>query len=267
MLIYVNGDSFTDGVGIADSELFPEYPGHYRSYDELPRTWPAVRDDLVNSRNMREQLRMENRARCWATHLGKLLNAKVINEAVGGSSMFAILTRTVHDLEELAKNNQIPDYVIIGLTSEERVPIINTTPPIQNDDYWIQTGHPSHINSLNSKYKKYAIEYWNSHSDEEMLLFFLYECLHLKNYVKLKTGKDPVFLNTSNGSGRYKNIINKTRIHLLKEAWDLAEFDNVANQSKFLDIAQKHGITACGHFLHEANIEYAEYIKKNILKL
>lgn len=269
MLIYFNGDSFTDGVGLGDAVVFPEhYPGNWPSYNKVAgKEWPPLRIHLTKENNLDQVLRFENRKRCWATHLGKYLDAEIINEAVGGSSMLGILTRTIHDLETLVKSNRIPDQVIIGLTSIERVPLINPNPALAEDDYWLHTAHPAHLAHLNPTYKKYVTEYWKSHSDAEMLTFFVYQCMHLHHYVKLVTGKPPLFLNTSNTFHLCPGFVDEAKLPLLTEAWQLLDFDDVAERKSLSNIAQHTQYTSCGHFTEEGNIAYAKYVAKEFFEV
>jgi hypothetical protein len=187
---------------------------------------------------------------------------------VGGSSMFGILSRTIHDIENLIKEDNRPDMVIIGLTSEERLPIINVNPMLHDDGHWVYTAHPGHIDHLSKTYQNYAKEYWMSHTDAEMLTFFLYECLHLKNYVNSRLGYDPIFLNTSNVFYKYNEIIKDTKIVLLKEVWEMLDFGSIhTDQKSLMDIAKLDGLTACGHFVESGCIKYAKYVAANILKI
>jgi len=269
MLIYVNGDSHTAGVGLGDEHLFPEYPGHQQKFDwNILSHWSTLRTTLIRERKLEDISTHENYKRCWATQLGVILNAEIVNEAVGGSSGFAILTRTIHDIENLIKKNKIPDEVIIGITTPERIAILNKDPSSLNDSFWVYTAHPNYIDSLDIAYRNYAKEFWKSHNDEELLTFFLYECLHIKNYVNSKIGKDPIFLNTSNVFYRYSNIVENTKIQLLKEVWGLLDFDSVHKQKSFSDIARGRGaeVTACGHYLETSHKDYATYIADNLIK-
>jgi len=268
MLIYVNGDSQTDGIGLGDSSVFPEYPGNMMNINwDIINPWASLRAHLTESRDLADTLKQENRKRCWATHLGNLYSAEVINEAVGGSTMFGILTRTIHDIDNLIKKNKIPDLVLIGLTTEERIPIINDRPNIHDDSDWIHTLHPMSIDHADPVHQKYAKEYWISNTDEAILTFFLYQCLHIKHYVNAKLGIDPIFLHTSPYFYKNFKIINYTNIHLLREAWDLLKFNDVHEQKSFFNVAHQDGFTACAHFVEPGHIRYAKYVAEEILKI
>lgn len=265
MLIYANGDSLTEGVGLSDHIVFPEYPGNRQLHVKVT-DWPVVRDDLSRQRGLVDYLRNENKKRSWPTYLGKILDADVINEAIGGSSIFGILTRTIHDLEQLTIQGRIPDYVLIGLTSKERIPIINRMPDKNNDDRWTYTAHPRYFDHLDPTYRKYAKEYWRTLNDEELLIFFLYHCLHIKNYVKNKIGKDPIFLDTIDFFPKHKNIIENTESPLLKEVWGLLNFNEISSQISFTNINTFSVTTACGHWIEDVHKVYATYIADNLIK-
>lgn len=127
MHIYCNGDSFVAGVELAD-ELLPGYPGmtvfhpdHIRKDEKDPGfKWYMesfhsksfeIRQALVN-----EISRLE-KERAFPNQLRKFLNASVINNALGGSSMDRIARTTLTDLYNLKKLYPYdPIIAIIGTT-------------------------------------------------------------------------------------------------------------------------------------------------------
>ena len=113
MKIYVNGDSHTDGDGIADFETFPDsYPGHSTVRSDLNTDWIDKRWNFYReNRDIYNIARANNRKYVWPTVLGELMNAKVTNNAVGGSCMLSIATRTIADLERIKSRVDLPDYV------------------------------------------------------------------------------------------------------------------------------------------------------------
>ena len=107
-----------------------------------------------------------------------------------------------------------------------------------------------------SKYKKLFKATWATLTDEEFLINYLKECLQIKNYVKRRIGRDPIFLNTTYLFWQYKEIVRNSQNQWLKMLWfDLLEFDKINdrwfNKGKF-DL-----MTACGHVLPQVHSDYA----------
>lgn len=267
MIIYVNGDSFTDGSGLGDHVVFENFPGNMIDRS-LPTRWGTTRSKILSSHpELRTLSKIENRKRVWATQLKNYINAEIINEAVGGSGIFSILTRTIHDVTNLVRNDKIPDLVLIGLTTCTRIPIINTNPNPNNSDdsAWIHTALPTWNSQIDSRYRKYIDATWESHTDEELLLFFLYQCLHIKHYIKSITNKDPIFLNTTYMMDEYKKLVESSNIILLKEVWELLEFSKVSDQISIYELSKDLPFLPCGHVTELAHAKYAKYVYENIL--
>ena len=130
MKIYVNGDSFTAGDGLADTEVFPDsYPGHHFSDNEFDAAWCNKRHAMLDGNlDLHNHWQASNKKYVWSTILGELVdtvlvhdNVTVVNGAIGGSCMLGISTRTIAYLESLQSRADLPDYVFIGLTSSGRL--------------------------------------------------------------------------------------------------------------------------------------------------
>jgi hypothetical protein len=102
---------------------------------------------------------------------------------------------------------------------------------------------------------------WATLSDEELLINYLKECLQIKNYVKRRIGRDPIFLNTSYQFWEYKNIVQSSKNQWLRMLWfELLEFDKINPQwfnSGSFDI-----VTACGHAIPEVHSQFARDIAR-----
>lgn len=270
MFLYFNGDSHTEGAGLADSYFFDDYPGDVApgTFILFDRTWISKRDKhLANDDTLFFRLRDANLELGYPSQLKKLIGCEVQNGAVGGSGMFSIMVRTIHDLESLAKEGKIPDKVFIGLTTKERLGIINDEKWRDDNTIWVQTAMPITIDCLLPKYRKYATAYWESQSDVQLLLIFLYQCLSIKYAVKSITGKDPIFLNTSILWENNKTLVETSNNTMLKEVWQLLNFDNIDNQTSLQHFGFRIGQVADGHFSEEAHIRYAKYLANNFFKV
>jgi hypothetical protein len=134
-IIYVNGDSFTEGCDTAN-HMFP-FPVEYFSLNDVndnvnnehvisaQHKFIEIRENLINEDKAFNDniLRIEKELR-WSTTLGKILNRDVINmSSMGGSSMFAIAFRSIADINELIKRGYKVTDAIIQITSDSRFSI------------------------------------------------------------------------------------------------------------------------------------------------
>ena len=276
-LFYFNGDSYTAGVGLGDFLFYTNYPGDMLTKypnSEIVKKWHAVCYSNQNERynenpEFYQKLNESNMNLSYPNQIGKLLDAEVINNAYGGSSIFGIFVRTVHDLQKLSNQNKIPDSVIIGLTAYERLTKILECFSSDSNTWTrgIMTNWVQDDPLISSSYKNYANTYWSSHSDEEMLIFFLYQCLSLKHYVKNLTGKYPIFLDTMMNKSHMTNIVKNTRNCMLTEVWNILNFDEIDNQLGILSFGEKYGYVADGHVNAKSHVEYAKYVVEYINNL
>ena len=260
MKIYVNGDSFTAGDGLADPETFGDiYPGHHTMGDALDIEWANKRHSIIDKNiDMWTKCKENNRKYVWATILGELVNATVVNNSVGGSCIMGIATRTIADLELIQSRADLPDYVFIGLTNSDRLGWYHEdTQDLGKIFNWVKSSIPGfYYRGHESKHKKLFETIWTTLSDEELLIDYLKECLQIKNYVKRRIGRDPIFLNTTYVFWQYKETVRNSQNQWLKMLWfDLLEFDKINdrwfNKGKF-DL-----MTACGHLLPQVHSDYA----------
>jgi hypothetical protein len=262
MKIYVNGDSFTAGDGLADAETFPDlYPGHHTIDKPFDRAWCDKRHSMVDADlNLWTLSKDNNQKYVWSTILGNLINATVVNSAVGGSCMLGIATRTIADLESVKSRADLPDHVFIGLTTKERLGWYHEQ-DVQNPSKifnWVKSSIPGfYYRGYETKHKKLFETTWATLSDEELLINYLKECLLIKNYVNKRIGKDPIFLNTSYQFWQDKKTVINSKNQWLRMLWfDLLEFDRINdrwfNKGKF-DL-----MTACGHVLPESHAQFAK---------
>ena len=271
MLIYANGDSFTAGEGLSDSIFFNDYPGDIID-GKFDRTkvnqWTQQRKKIASQNQLVQELIDSNFSKAYPAVLGKKINAEVINGAQGGSSMFGMYYRTVYDILELKKQNKIPNIVIIGLTSEERLTIFNRKSIEHNPRTWAKyiTGSAFTRSWNSNTLKKYVTAFWKQNETDDMLVHYLYTCLSIKTFIKSTIDKDVLFLNTSIPFHKNKNIVEQSPLYILKEIWDTLEFDKIYTQISFDTFGVKYPKLCCGHYSELAHHDYAEYIYNNFLK-
>ena len=268
-MIYTNGDSFTEGLGLSDYSVIAEYPGHFKylktdpewsdpKYNAMKLEWVTLRSNILKDAILSLKYKKENASKAWPSRLADILKTDVINSAVGGASIFEIASKTLYDLNQLVNVQKIiPDRVLIGLTSNSRLSFIGQ----QVKSYAVYQ-----LEDIPKKYQNYAKEYWGSHTDEEILTMYLYHCLTIKNTVKTLTGKDPVFLNTSFNFFQNKSIVDQSKIILLKDYWNQLGFDLVSDQPSIMDFAtDEYQWTPCGHVTEEVHKKYAKHIAINYI--
>lgn len=266
MLIYCTGDSFTDGTGLSDSRLFEEYPGDIIA-GESNIPWSKKRSEIFSSNILLfEKSRQENLKLAWPAKIAELTNYEVINGAVSGASIVSISMGLMHDIEKLVAQGKTPNKVFIGLTSCERVPIINTHPIENFMPSAITNAIPNHASYVPEKYKSYCDQYWMSHTDEEMLTFYMYHCVCMHNYVYAKTGTYPVFLNTSRGIINWHLWVKNSSIFLLKEYWKILNADRILEQHSLEGFnSPKNTVLADGHYKESAHLGFAQHLVKEYL--
>lgn len=267
MIIYCTGCSHTEGAGLADAYIFPDdFPGDIRRNINGGVEWTNKRTSLLKQDPLLyEKLRQENLKRSWPAKLADLTNNKVINGGVGGASVTSMSMSLIHDLELMVKENQTPDLVLIALPSVARIPILNKNPIKDYMPLAFKNVLPSFIDNVSGDYKTYCQALLSSHSDEELLTFYLYHCISMKHTVKAITGKYPIFVKTVNSSG-WEELVENSNIFLLKQYWNSLEFNkfvNLRGLETFLDETQM--VLPDGHFKEYVHQAFAEYIAKELL--
>jgi len=266
MLIYCTGDSHTEGAGLYDKIAFPDdYPGDISVTDSI-MPWSKRRAELCGANPLIfEKIRQENLKRSWAGKISDITGHTVVNGGIGGASILSMSMNLVYDIERLIKEGRTPDCVIIGLTTDARIPIINTHPIHGYTPTSITNAVPNNSLYIPKKFNNYCNEYWASHTDEEMLTFYLYHCVSMKNYVYARTGKYPIFANTIRVQ-KWKSIEQNTLIFLLKEYWNMLDMDNILSRRSLESFSDPMGIVlADGHFKENAHEGFAKYIADTYL--
>ena len=279
MLLYVNGDSFSAGSGLYDSEYvtnFDYYKSKLSGNDKsLYTEYMAHRSECLNVVRLKSpnedvymKLYSQEKERSWVNKLSKLLGANVINSSEGGSSTSAILYRTVLDLNDLRKKGNVPDLVIIHLTDPARIALIreNRVHNYRSEHNWIQ----SLLLSMPHDDKEIT-QLLNAtlllQNDSELTLKMFLEIMLIRSTVKEMTGKYPILTTTS------AYIRDEVALALSK----VTSFKDVVESSTVRLITDKQVMTRyvytdedrlpCGHFTENVNNKFADgilaYLKEN----
>lgn len=187
MKIYINGDSFTAGNGHGDY-LIPGYPGLLKSpksSNPIQKQWYETRANaLQNDPTLALEVSVEEKTRCWGGVLQNLLrDTEVINRGVGGSSIDAILDRTLIDLSTIKD----VDAVIIQLTVFTRIGF-----PAQD----MSNCHTIHNVLLGMPPTNPDIHRWiiDNSSDISLAMRYVKVLATIKHAVISLTGKPPIIV-------------------------------------------------------------------------
>jgi len=129
--------------------------------------------------------------------------------------------------------------------------------------HWTGAILPAWVHIDKGRYVNYAKEFWKSHSDEEMLVFYFYQCLAIKNYVQARLGKDPIFLNTCVNWYRNHDMAEASVLPILKHVWNLLDIKYVNSNPELGYFSD--GFVADGHYTETAHIGFAKYIAQKYL--
>lgn len=266
MTIYCIGCSHTEGTGLADYKFFQnDYPGEI-SLEQLDSvTWTNKRSKILfQNPVLFEMLRQENLKKAWPAHLSNFTGKKVINAGVGGASISSMSMSLLYDLDNLSKEQIEIDKVIVALPTVARLPLINKEPFEGYHTLAFKNVLPSFLDNVKNEYRNYCKGFFESHSDEEMLTFYFYHCLSIKNTVKTLTGKDPIFVATYDFT-EWRDTISNSKIYLLHKYWEMLDFDRILDQQSFYSFSKNSKLLPDGHFPEQVHKEFAKYIKDTFL--
>jgi hypothetical protein len=213
-IVYVNGDSFTEGSDMAD-HMYPFFKGYYSLKDitsqnidvRLAEQTAAIdskfnfhvergsSDPLVQQIN---QFEYDNR---WSNKLSEVINRPVYNlSSQGGSSMYAIAYRTMSDIYLLLQQGYTITDVIIQVTSAHRYSFFKNTedhhePQRKHNSryYHILSGNTLHSPGLNKDLLKMII----TEEPADMAEYrWLHDVYMLKNAIAQLTGARVIFVDS-----------------------------------------------------------------------
>ena len=190
-IIYVNGDSFTEGCDIAD-HLYPNFKKNY-SLNELLSI--PFADAIANQKNsIREKIAFAdaNGAKNfefnayqmtlrWSSVLQNILNKPVVNlSSRGGSSMYAIAYRTMADVVALKDQGYNITDIIIQVTAGGRCDIFKNTEDSEEPQRSLNGESPDTLKIL--KYNITSANIQNSKYQGLMEQILLYETFDFNDY-------------------------------------------------------------------------------------
>jgi hypothetical protein len=258
-LWYFNGCSWTNGTGLSDHQIFPDlYPGNYPVDQQSQKTapWEKTRNQLLEADSELFKLWEQTNLRLsYPGQISRLSSIETVNGSLSGSSIFGIKARTIKDVEDLISQDRRPTKVFIGLTAPGRIPIISNSPwGFEYSILAINPGSPRNADHPD-QYHDYAHKFWTTHSDEEILIMYLYELLAIKNYIESRLGMTPIFLKMEAGWSRSVKLAQTTEWSVLKHIWQVLACD-YTDQVGLCDFAQSR--VADGHWSAGAHESFAQ---------
>lgn len=237
MLVYVNGDSFTAGVGLYDY-ILPQYPGLF-SYNEIESRKKEIKSFMdIKDRYSQKYIRYNDtnvlqpslefydnfeddsgliryhsvnnifeKKLAYPAQIEKIDSSiKTINAAVPGASITGIVYRTVIDLLEYQAKSKKVDRVVIQLTSAGRNEFFAHT----ESNLMIDRPFNSFDEEIHQKISKLLV---TRYMHEDFMIKYLYTLSMLKQVCISVTGKLPIIIDSHNGTffdsviSRLSNII------------------------------------------------------------
>jgi len=202
-VIYVNGDSFTEGCDTADY-LLPFETTNYslndiRTSDPVRKLSTIKRQqEFIKKRssicssdaNLADMISKETKKNRWSSELERLLGKQVMNlSSHGGSSMFAICYRTISDIYELVKRGYEVTDILLQVTAMSRTSVFQNIEDreepvrshLEHKRYMIKSGN---IFYSTEDMKDYVREYFTLEKPGFNLYRYFHDLYVLKHTLK-----------------------------------------------------------------------------------
>jgi len=252
-VIYVNGDSFTEGCDIAD-HLYPNFNKNYSSNELLAIPFKqAIQNQLTSLQEKAEfsqKYPVENsgfiayeRTLRWSSILETILNRPVLNlSSKGGSSMYAIVYKTIADVVALKDQGYNITDIIIQITAGGRFDIFKNTedyeePPGQSN---ILRYNIMSANRYMSKYKDMMEQILSHETFEYNDYRVLHDMFMLKHALTALTNARIIFVD----SLFYKKTLSGDKFFTLKNC-NVSDDMHVVKFKKQLDQEIELGMLEC----------------------
>jgi len=261
-MIYVNGGSVTDGTGLCDYQLIPNYPGNMKIRDiKIMNSWGVQRRNFLhNSLENYEMWSKMNYEKAWPNYAFK----NYINNAAGGSSIFSICVNSIMDISNLLSRGIKITGICIDLPGFERLSLIknnNADTHSSKRPKWIKSISPNHYHNLPKSLTNYFKESWSVRSSEDLLINALINISHLNSFTHDSLGFYPTYISSELNIEYCKTIIDNG-VTDVGHYW--------LTQSRILDIdillykLHDTEFLADGHYDLEFHLKLGEYIKQKL---
>jgi hypothetical protein len=229
-IIYVNGDSFTEGCDLAD-HLYPFFKQYYSLQEITSADSDIIRANQISALDQKynfnkhindkllakeiAQFEVNNR---WSNKLSEQLGKPVHNlSSHGGSSMCAIIHRTLADLHRLQKQGYNITDILIQVTSPSRYSFFKETHDREEPQRYNGNDYYYHIKSINPISDADVIDDLNNNEHYEMSVYrWLYNMYMFKHAIASITSARLILVD----SACYPNsIFGKKPFELLHPDW------------------------------------------------
>jgi len=289
-VIYVNGDSFTEGSDL-DYHLLPFFERHYSHRDvingdqaklfEVQNIFLNKQIDFYNNNPAQlEQCYDYRKKMRWSSILSNILNKPVLNfSSQSGSSMYAICYRTLQDLMMLKRKGYDVTHIIIQLTGPTRISTFKETAWDEEPDYtqnkFLERQKYKIISRLLSDPSDIQHQALIA-SDEPLDISetrFIYELFLFKNAIENITDAKLIFVDSVFFKRTIYDIEGFTDIFLfLQHKHYLLDFTEKMKEQVELsmldciDVDEPDTITVGFHFTEKIHKKFAEKIAERYFK-
>jgi len=238
--LYFTGDSFTAGSELAD-DYFVEWPGLLDYEDRMYRNPENIEKWLKSVSNLVDCLPEDEfkkfdaieKQRVWANIVSRELGVKHFNGASGGSSLEAMLHRSVIHFKELEKQNIFPSLAVVQLTDVFRIggfyDTINMSRRFRGS--FRNKFDVSYMLNTFAVNMKAAQFYIGSEGNFGIWIRYLNTLSLINNFFLAKTGKLPIFVDVYLQTMRGEELNE-----LIKNAGDNKDFQNLLEESRILTL-------------------------------
>jgi len=259
MLIYANGDSFTAGNELVYEDL-DSYPGNLMEY---PHSIPEEIWEWINHSEEKNGFRADEayyssieKSKAYPHLVGTHFNAKIVNNAKGGSSFERVARISLFDLLTLRKKYPKEKIIaLVGIVGIGRVeiPSQNKTKDIVTG--WTQMQMQFEASDIAPEFRKWHLL---NNSDYHMQNALLRDAIQLYDFCK-NNDIDIVFV-----TNHEKGWID---IHLEGDYEDIAVYEEylftapIFSMRQYSERCKKKGIKSYSILGHYANVVHVEMAK------
>ena len=273
--IYFGGDSFMAGSELADDTLqcwkniFGRYAGpDARFHTEFQEAKEKEMYDWSDSQYAQYMCCQQDRH--WTTIVCDKHGIKHHNDGAGASSQEAVLHRAVISFDKFEQAGNIPTLAIIQLTDPGRITVykdgITATIIEPRRAFDISYLFQYAIKRHGSAIQKYCLAHMGVESETGNIIRWLTTLAITNSFFKEKTGRYPIYLESSNMSARryiqkaentaspeYQSLIHQARLYTIdSNVWNLGH--------------EPHLLCPGGHHTPQTHANFAQFIAPHLLQ-
>lgn len=303
MIVYVNGDSFAAGSELVDF-VIPGWPGFLSKKQKVDnqsflKKYETIRHNylqkyintsafrkfklplafheskLPNTEQLIDLITFKEREAAWPNLLAEFkTDLNVVNNAHGGAGIAGICHRSIVDISRMAKEGNVPDLVIIQLTSTIRQEIYS----INNDSFMYEMPLTEDAEFFRNEHRDLAKAVIKTYEPIHYLFKYLHVLICLNESIKSITGKYPILVDSVFLDGIrsdidifQQHIEEKELGFVIKNDFRaLVEFSRIqlVDTNTMYSISQDVEISECplGHLSPEVHKQFAKYIYETYIE-